>query len=662
MFKSFLNELKDLFKNKWVGCATLLVIILPFAFAFLQISSNWNPFNSVKNLNIGIVDFDNSTLSKQSVKGIIKTDSNLKFNGSNQKYNIKVNEIYLDNPNDIQNLLNNGSYDAIYKIPKDYQSNQINYFSNLLSTKIKSINTEMDTPNFLKNNPSLEKIIFHGFNNFINNMYKQVKGTAATKTSPKIDPIPLNSNQKVLFDLLNFFVRNSRVNPDVEELLSGKGVDISYFQTIDKSLTNLTNLLYNDQEFTLSQLISFVWKHGGTLFPVANFWKNMHYKDLIYPLINGLISSLLSTNVIQTQQSKMINSKPNGLIKLYLSTQNSPLTSELTHMLTNSPDLVNNMFTHNILKMLSTNIIGNVRNEVRTLIGSTFQNLNNLILGTKSEKGIIPTMYPTGGAEISVMLKPILDPLTNPTFLWPSLDNALSDILANNIDNFNFNISDLIQYKAIGNPNKTLGQIIAPNLMAFAMWLSLLAFVFIAKNKRVKGNKNNTTIKNYFSKIFVYIFIGLIQMFLMLIPLLLYGIASGSIAWYLLIYGFIIQIILAIIVASISFISKTELSIILGIFLLLSIFTIAYGIFPLELESKWYSWINYLSPTKYVIDGFRSIFNSKGFSYLILSILPLFAFLIIIPISLIINIKYDNKSLKEHGTYIDFSDEILEEE
>ena len=198
--------------------------------------------------------------------------------------------------------------------------------------------------------------------------------------------------------------------------------------------------------------------------------------------------------------------------------------------------------------------------------------------------------------------------------------------------------------------------------MAFAMWLSLLAFVFIAKNKRVKGNKNNTTIKNYLSKVFIYIFIGLIQMFLMLIPLLLYGIASGSISWYLLIYGFIIEIILATIAASISFISKTEISIILGIFLLLSIFTIAYGIFPLELESKWYSWINYLSPTKYIIDGFKNILNHEGFYQLIISILPLLAFLIIIPISLIINIKYDNKSFKKYGKYIDFSNEIIEEE
>ena len=99
------------------------------------------------------------------------------------------------------------------------------------------------------------------------------------------------------------------------------------------------------------------------------------------------------------------DSTSNGLIKLYLSAQNSPLTSELTHMLTNSPDLINNIFTHKILKTLSTNIIGNVRNEVRSLIGYTFENLNNFILGTKLEKGIIPTMYPTGGSTISAMFK-----------------------------------------------------------------------------------------------------------------------------------------------------------------------------------------------------------------------------------------------------------------
>ena len=234
MFKSFLNELKDLFKNKWVGCSTLLIIILPFAFAFLQISSNWNPFNSVKNLNIGIVDFDKSVLSKQSVKGIIKTDNNLKFNGSNQKYNIKVKEIYLSKPTNIQSLLNNGKYDAIYKIPKDYQKNQTNYFSNLLSNQIKSIKKEMDTPNFLKNNKRLEKIVFHGFNNFLDNMYKQVKGVPATKTSPEVAPIPLNNQQTVLFNLLNFFIRNCRINLPVKKLLATKGINVSYFNTIDK--------------------------------------------------------------------------------------------------------------------------------------------------------------------------------------------------------------------------------------------------------------------------------------------------------------------------------------------------------------------------------------------------------------------------------------------
>jgi hypothetical protein len=53
-----------------------------------------------------------------------------------------------------------------------------------------------------------------------------------------------------------------------------------------------------------------------------------------------------------------------------------------------------------------------------------------------------------------------------------------------------------------------------------------------------------------------------------------------------LLYGLIVAIILGSIAEAIAFLSRAEISIISGIFLLLAALTVAYGIFPMQLESS----------------------------------------------------------------------------
>ena len=650
MFKSFWNEIKYLFRNKWNAAAIILMILLPFCFTFLQVSANWDPFGNSKNIQIAIVNFDNNnTFAQQAVKGVIKTDKDLKFNGTNQKYNLHINQIYLKNPADVQTSLNIGKYDAIYVIPKGYGDNQINSPSNFINNKIEKLSKNLKTPGYLKNNPYVQKVIFNGLDNFIGNMKKQVdKGTALT------------SNQKALFTLLNFFIRNSRVNTAALKKFTDAGVPESDLKRLDKLLTTITGETYNDTAIPLTNLIQFI----NNISPVSTFLSRINYANIMTPFLNGILSSLLSTPnnnvVVKNDGTKSVNTKK---IQLFLSNQNNAFSSELINMLTHSPNLFSNIYTKDILTKLSTGITNEIRAPLQTLITQILTNTNNFINGNN---GIMEILYPGSGVLdthkiVKGLVKQLFQPLKNPTFLWPFLDKSLADSLRNNIAFFNFNINGFITYKPIGNPNKKFGQIIAPNLMAISMWLALLGFVFISRNKRIKGNKSIGTVKHYLAKLLLYVSVGLTQTILMFIPLILYGVTSGSSIGFLLIYGLIVSIILSAIAEAISFLSKSKISIILCIFILLVALTVAYGLFPISLESSWISWINYLSPTKYVIDGFNYIFNGGSFIQILESVLSLLAFTIIIPIAIIVNIIFDNKNKQMFGKYKDFAYELDED-
>ena len=170
-----------------------------------------------------------------------------------------------------------------------------------------------------------------------------------------------------------------------------------------------------------------------------------------------------------------------------------------------------------------------------------------------------------------------------------------------------------------------------------------------------KANKDATTLEHYGGKLLLYISVGVIQSIFMIVPLILFGVTSCAASWYLLLFGFVIAIIISAIVEALAFLSRAEISIIIGIFTLLSLLTVAYGIFPIQLESKWFNWINYLSPTKYLIDCFNNIMTNSSLSTTLISLAPILGFTLIIPIAIIVNIKFDKYNKKKYGKYIDFA-------
>ena len=641
MFKVFWNEIKNIFKNKWVASSVILLLILPFLFTFLQISANWNPFGNSQNVNIAIVNMDgNNIYADQAVKGIIKTDENIKLSGTNEKYNLNVKQIYLSNQSDVQSSLDSGEYDAIYVIPKGYENNQINGISNLINKKIDKLSSELNTPGYLVKNPNISKIIFNGIDNFIDSMKN----------------VSLSNNQQAFFNLLFFFIRNSRLNTECVAKYNSSGIFTPQLENLDKKLSKLTNHNYDNTKINEVFLAQFL----TNIFPPDTFLSRINYQKMMFPLINGMFLSFLTNNDNFNFHSNFDKSKS---IQLYLSNQNSPLSSEMINMLTNSPNMISNIYSKLVLKDLGDKITDKILPSTKGLITQMLSNISNFIIGYndhsgKHIQGIMEILYPKKDATQIIIrdtVKLIFSPLKNPTFLWPYLTSAINETITSNVTNFKFNTNSLINYKLVKNNKKTFGQIITPNLIALAMWLSLIGFTFISRNKRIKSNKHATTLQHYGGKLLLYISIGIIQCILMIVPLIIFGVTNGVASWYLLLFGFVITIILSAIAEAIAFLSRVEISIILATFILLTLLTVAYGIFPLELESKWFSWINYLSPTKYLIDCFNNIMTNSPLSTIFISISPILGFTLIIPIAIIVNIKFDKYNQRKYGKYIDFA-------
>jgi hypothetical protein len=174
----------------------------------------------------------------------MKTDKDLKFNGSNNKYNLNVNQIYLTDQNSVQNTLNTGEYSAIYVVPKGYAKNQVDGMSDFINEKITKLSKNLLQPNYLKQNPNIEKTIFKGLDNFVKTVSKNITPTN-----------PISQNQKALFDLLNFFIRNSRINTAALVKYKTAGISENDLKMLDKALTTITKKPYDDKEMNLSKMI-----------------------------------------------------------------------------------------------------------------------------------------------------------------------------------------------------------------------------------------------------------------------------------------------------------------------------------------------------------------------------------------------------------------------
>lgn len=121
MIKTFLAELKYIFKSKWRWLEWILVALIPFIYGFLYMNAYWDPFGHTDKLRVAVVNLDNGDKGDLLAKEISSQSSTI---AGSDVYNINIE--YLDHPTNIpteevaKEMVNNDEYQAIIIIPDSY--------------------------------------------------------------------------------------------------------------------------------------------------------------------------------------------------------------------------------------------------------------------------------------------------------------------------------------------------------------------------------------------------------------------------------------------------------------------------------------------------------------------------------------------------------------
>lgn len=128
------NEWKNLLKNKMLVVVVMAIIIIPVIYAGLFLKSMWDPYGSLDNLPVAVVNNDKSveyegkTLSVGSdMEDALRDNDSLDFHFVDSK--------------DAEQGLRNGTYYMVITIPEDFSENA----STLMDEKPKKMELEYET-------------------------------------------------------------------------------------------------------------------------------------------------------------------------------------------------------------------------------------------------------------------------------------------------------------------------------------------------------------------------------------------------------------------------------------------------------------------------------------------------------------------------------------
>lgn len=99
------KDLKNLFTSPQAIIVVLALLTIPTFYSAVNIVAFWNPYNHVDQLQIGMVDYDNSTFSQELISNLI----------NNKSFNWIVT-----NYTEGYNKLNNGNYYGLIIIPNNF--------------------------------------------------------------------------------------------------------------------------------------------------------------------------------------------------------------------------------------------------------------------------------------------------------------------------------------------------------------------------------------------------------------------------------------------------------------------------------------------------------------------------------------------------------------
>ncbi len=192
-----------------------------------------------------------------------------------------------------------------------------------------------------------------------------------------------------------------------------------------------------------------------------------------------------------------------------------------------------------------------------------------------------------------------------------------------------------------------------PYFFAIALWAGCVVMVFLFKNHRAGPiSKKASTFKNYFSRSILWILTGWMQAIILLSLCFIVGVKIDTNPFYLIVSSLIISTIFSLFVQSIAFIFRFgELGSFIVLILLITQLVAASGTFPVEMQIKFFQYINPVIPFTYVIKILREFLYQPDAKTIIILQCKLSLFLISVPFSLFVNYISDKIKLRRYGKY-----------
>ena len=218
------------------------------------------------------------------------------------------------------------------------------------------------------------------------------------------------------------------------------------------------------------------------------------------------------------------------------------------------------------------------------------------------------------------------------------------------------NLKNFIHYNKIGGNVNSYGFGLSPYFISIALWAGALVMTFVIKNER--RVKTINAMRHYFGKTLVWLLAGFIQTSILMTAVTLQGVHAQT--WEdevrLFMWAYFVSSIFILVIQAVSYsIRYGDIGEFAVVILLVIQLISSSGTFPVEMQNVVFKALHSFIPFTYSINGVREILSHPDIWIVLRNMGILFVFpIILVPISLLINHRFDIRTRKYHEGIVQY--------
>ena len=452
----FKDDVRSLFKSKMAIIIILGIMIIPGIYAWLNIDSNWNPYDNTGNIPLAVVNqdegttiLDNEVNIGDEIEKSLKENDDMKWIFTSEKKaieNVKSGKYYgaIIIPKNFSNQVTTIMSDGKIKKPqfKFYVNNKKNAIAPII------VNKAIGTIQNSVNNSFVDTLLYKTFD-------KVEDLDVITKTNQTTDDLVVKlNNSKVKIEELRIFLNNTNlaadstsksllaikeIIPDIGEIKDTASTSIADMENATKSFndtyvslnSDITRSL-DDNESNMKEIMDILSKTDTS--NVEDNFKTINDKlDKVEVNLTRLDNILISVNsVVDSNEIKSLENKVSERITKI---------ENAKKLLTNTTEGIKNLQSIKAILLENSNSIKTIKDEyhdkvkkdIKTLYGTAADSVNDI-------KNVVSNLNISVG-NVDTALVYAADALENGSKMIDNIDDLLVNF-ENDIDKIINEVSD----------------------------------------------------------------------------------------------------------------------------------------------------------------------------------------------------------------------------